>query len=97
MPLTVDAMRTMLLLCLLGMLLLAVQFLRKRRMSHAAYLGWGILAVLLPVLGPFLVIYFKPGNQESLAIKGDAVKPNQPVKIQGRKDLQIGHPRSKMG
>ena len=31
MPLTVDAMRTMLLLCLLGMLLLAVQFLRPMR------------------------------------------------------------------
>ena len=61
MPLTVDAMRTMLLLGLLGMLLLAVLFLRRRRMSHAAYLGWGILTVLFPILGPFIVIYVKPG------------------------------------
>jgi len=97
MPISVDSMRIILLLCLLGMLLLAVSFLRKRRISHAAYLSWGLLAVLVPILGPFMVIYYKPGDQARSAVKGDTVKPNHPVKIQGRMDLRIGHPRSRTG
>jgi hypothetical protein len=31
-------------------------------MSWAAYFGWGFLALLLPVLGPFLVIVNRPGE-----------------------------------
>jgi hypothetical protein len=62
MPISVDVMRMLLLLCLLGLSLLAILYLRKRKMSFAAYLGWGILAILLPLLGPFLVIFYKPGK-----------------------------------
>jgi hypothetical protein len=55
-------MRVILALCLLGEALLAVFFLCQRRMSFYAYLGWGLLALLIPVIGPFLVIWVCPGE-----------------------------------
>jgi len=62
-PLSPHLMRLFLLLCLLGMELLAALFLSQRRLPFFAYLGWGLLAVLLPVVGPFLVILHKPGRR----------------------------------
>ena len=62
-PLSPYLMRLFLLLCLLGMELLAAFFLSQRRLPFLAYLGWGLLAVLLPVMGPFLVILHKPGRR----------------------------------
>ncbi len=56
-------MRLFLLLCLLGMELQAALFLSQRRLPFLAYLGWGLLAVLLPVVGPFLVILRRPGRR----------------------------------
>ena len=58
-----DVMRGLLLLCLLGLTVLASFFLRGRNLPWPAYLGWGLLIVLVPLLGPFLVIFFRPGNQ----------------------------------
>jgi hypothetical protein len=54
-------MRILLVICAGGMILLTVLFLRRRQMSWSEYLAWGLLAVLLPFLGPFLVILSKPG------------------------------------
>ncbi len=42
--------------------LLAVFYLRKRQLSWLEYLFWGLLALLIPILGPFLVIISKPGK-----------------------------------
>jgi hypothetical protein len=61
MPFSPDVMRLLLFLCLLGMAVLAAFYLRERRLSPAAYLGWGLLIILLPLLGPFLVIILQPG------------------------------------
>ena len=60
-----DVMRLLLLLCLLGMLVLAGMFLRGRKLSMPAYLGWGLLSILVPLLGPFLVILMHPGAPRS--------------------------------
>jgi uncharacterized membrane protein YjfL (UPF0719 family) len=48
-------------LCLLGMALIAAFYLRRRELSLSAYLSWGLLIILVPLLGPFLVIYYQPG------------------------------------
>ena len=56
-------MQLLLLICLLGMELLGVFCLRRRQLSVWGYLGWGLLTVLLPLLGPFLVILFRPGKR----------------------------------
>jgi len=62
MPISPQAMRLMILLILLGMELLAVFYLRQRQVSFFAYLGWGLFSLLLPVVGPFLVILSQPGR-----------------------------------
>lgn len=62
MPTTPDVLRALLLLCLAGMALLAALYLRHRRMTLYEYLAWGLLALFLPILGPFLVILSQPGE-----------------------------------
>ncbi|MEJ5203332.1 MAG: hypothetical protein WHV66_13985 [Anaerolineales bacterium] len=57
-----DFLRLLLMLGILGMVLLAVFYLRRREMSWQAYLLWGLVALLFPILGPFLVIVCRPGR-----------------------------------
>ncbi len=57
-----DFMRLLLTLTVLGMAMLAAFFLRKRKLTLSQYLAWGLLAVLLPLVGPFLVIALAPGK-----------------------------------
>ena len=57
-----DSMRTLLFVCLIGMLLIAVLYLRQRKMSTLAYMLWGLLALFLPILGPYIVIAARPGS-----------------------------------
>jgi len=42
--------------------LLGLAYLRQRHMSVSQYLAWGIVALCVPVLGPFLVICQRPGQ-----------------------------------
>ena len=41
---------------------LALAYLRRRRMSLRAYALWVSFALLVPALGPFLVIAVQPGG-----------------------------------
>jgi hypothetical protein len=52
----------LLVLFLLAMTLLSVAYLHRRQMSFSSFALWGLLAVLLPALGPFLVIVLRPGT-----------------------------------
>lgn len=60
--LSAQTMRLILLIVLFQMLMLAAFYLRQRQLSLLAYIGWGLLALLAPALGPFLVIVLKPGQ-----------------------------------
>ena len=62
MLLSPDMMRSLLLVCLVGMALLAILYLRGRSLTMSEFIGWGLLIVLLPFLGPFLVILLRPGE-----------------------------------
>lgn len=42
--------------------MLAVLFLRQRKLSTLGYLMWGLLALFIPILGPYLVIAARPGE-----------------------------------
>lgn len=44
------------------MFLLAVLYLHRRRLSWLEYCAFGLLALFLPILGPFLVIALRPGQ-----------------------------------
>jgi hypothetical protein len=52
----------LLLLFIFAMYLLVVAYLRRRRMPFGAYAFWGLVALLIPAFGPFLVIVLKPGR-----------------------------------
>ncbi|HIE24477.1 MAG TPA: hypothetical protein EYP74_00590 [Anaerolineales bacterium] len=43
--------------------LLAIFYLRNRNLRLGAYMLWGLLALFLPALGPFLVILLRPGKR----------------------------------
>jgi len=64
MQITPDLMRLSLLMCMLSMVILAVFYLRQRRLAPFAYALWGLAAILIPVVGPFFVIWMKPGGQQ---------------------------------
>ena len=58
-----DLMRWLLLFGMLAMVILSALFLRQRRMSITAYALWGMLAIFIPILGPFMVVWIKPGTK----------------------------------
>lgn len=62
---TAEALRLLLVLGALAMALLAAFYLRRRKLSLSEYIAWGLLLVLLPFLGPFLVILLRPGRKAS--------------------------------
>jgi len=57
-----EVIRLMLLADFLVMLFLAVFYLRQRKLSWLEFSLWGLLALVVPVLGPFLVIAARPGR-----------------------------------
>ena len=63
MLLSAEAMRVLLVICVVSMALLAVFYLSRRRLSLLGYIGWGLLAVLLPLAGPFIVLLARPGKK----------------------------------
>jgi hypothetical protein len=58
---TAGVVRTLLVVDIVAMALLALVFLRQRKLSWVGYCCWGLLAVAVPVLGPFLLIANRPG------------------------------------
>jgi hypothetical protein len=69
---TIETLRLILFSYLLASFLLAVFYLRNRKLSFGAYMLWGLFALLIPALGPFWVILSRPGKRfdSSLPRKG---------------------------
>jgi hypothetical protein len=57
-----ELIRVFLIADILGMALLAFFYLRQRKLSISEYIQFGLLALIVPLLGPFLVIVLKPGS-----------------------------------
>jgi hypothetical protein len=57
-----ELIRVFLIADILGMALLAFFYLRQRKLSISEYIQFGLLALIVPLLGPFLVIILKPGS-----------------------------------
>ena len=57
-----DVLRAVLVLFLVAIFLVALSYLRRRKMSAWAYAFWGTFALLLPAFGPFFVIAYRPGK-----------------------------------
>jgi len=57
-----EVIHLVLLADILVMAFLAVFYLRQRKLSGLAFFVWGLVALVVPVLGPFLVIAARPGR-----------------------------------
>ena len=57
-----EVLRLLLAICLIAMYVLAMLYLRRRNLRLGAYLFWGLFALSIPALGPFLVILSRPGS-----------------------------------
>ena len=69
----------MLLITEIGMLLMAALFLSDRRgLGWPDYLAWGLVALVLPVIGPLLVITFRPGVPRSALAREEGRSPSDP-------------------
>jgi hypothetical protein len=55
--------RVLIILDVISMALLAIFYLRKRRLTWWKFFGWGLLALMLPLVGPFIVIFIRPGKR----------------------------------
>ena len=60
---TGETVRLLLVGCLLGLYILAMFSLHRRRLTLGQFIAWGLLALLVPALGPFMIILSKPGGQ----------------------------------
>jgi hypothetical protein len=56
-----EILRGLLVADVLGMFALAALYLGHRRLAWHQYLGWGLVALIFPVFGPFVVIASHPG------------------------------------
>jgi len=56
-----DTLFLLLILCMIGMAIIAAFYMRERRLTKLAYIGWGLTIALFPLVGPFLVILMQPG------------------------------------
>lgn len=56
------ALRLMLTGCLVAMSVLALLYLRRCSLTWIQFAAWGLVAILVPALGPFLVIVSQPGK-----------------------------------
>jgi hypothetical protein len=58
--------------CMVGMALLAVFYLLGRRLTLIGYLAWGLVALLIPAVGPFIVILAHPGERRESKVENQA-------------------------
>ena len=68
MPLSADTLRLLIWLTILGMALLGGLYLSGRHMSRWEWVGWIMLLLFVPLLGPFLVILSGPGRPRKLQL-----------------------------
>lgn len=61
-----EILRILLALTILAMTALAFAYLRQRRLSPLDFCGWALLALIVPLLGPFLVIASRPGRPSGI-------------------------------
>ena len=70
---TAQILRVLLFVYLILIYAVSLLFLSRRKMSPTAYVLWGILALLLPAIGPFFLIAYRPGERKG-SIRGSKGK-----------------------
>ena len=67
---TAGYLRLGLLIGCTGMSILALLYLRHNKLNGRKKWFWVFLALMLPALGPFWVIFFRAGNRQGRAKNG---------------------------
>lgn len=62
---TTQTLQVLLLLVILALYVLALLYLRRRGLNPARFAFWALLALFVPVLGPFIVFAAQPGQRET--------------------------------
>lgn len=62
-----TTVRLLMSICLFAMFVLALAYLRRRPVTWFQFTLWGLFALLVPGLGPFLVILARPGTTRTRA------------------------------
>ena len=62
---TPELLRILLAATLIGLALFAGLYLNRRQLTSLETLGWGLVVLMVPLLGPFLVILAKPGKSKT--------------------------------
>lgn len=62
-----ETMHVLLGITVIGVALIAALFLYRRKLNLTGYLWWSVLLILVPILGPILVIAAAPGVSKSPA------------------------------
>ena len=62
---TPELLRILLAATLIGLALFAGLYLYRRQLTSLETLGWGLVVLMVPLLGPFLVILAKPGKSKT--------------------------------
>lgn len=61
---TPDWLKALLFAYLAISLLIAIAYLSRRRLTLGEWFFWGLVAVTIPVFGPFFVISARPGPRQ---------------------------------
>ncbi|MCG2784942.1 MAG: hypothetical protein L6461_07530 [Anaerolineae bacterium] len=69
-----EILRVLLLVYLGISLVVAFAYLSRRRLTLGEWFFWGLVAVMLPVFGPFFVISARPGPRPLRRRKPDSQK-----------------------
>jgi hypothetical protein len=56
-----ETLRTLLLAYIVLSVAIAFVYMARRRLTFGEWVFWGLIAILLPVFGPFFVISARPG------------------------------------
>lgn len=59
---------------ILGAFVLTLFYIRYRRCSRRETLLWGMLALVIPILGPFFVIAARPGPKKRISLSHEKRK-----------------------
>jgi hypothetical protein len=73
-----EIVLALLTVCMIGEAILAALYLSTRSLSIPEILGWGMVIVLVPLLGPFLAIAIRPGRALQPARGGRAAPHRRP-------------------
>jgi hypothetical protein len=73
-----EIVLALLMVCMIGEAVLAALYLSTRSLSIPECLGWCLVIVLVPLLGPFLAIAIRPGQALQSTRGGRAASHRRP-------------------